>query len=343
LIPDRLRALITRRIRYRLTSGGAIFFVALALTGMIAFVSGNNLLFLIFAAMLALLLVSGFLSRLVLAGLEIELLLPAHVAARMPSAARIRIRNLKRFTPSFSIGVSGCVDSSGGEPIFTGSLYFPLIPGGAMREAETSVLFPRRGSHRENVFALSTAFPYAFLHKTVQVALRRETVVYPAMTAGPGIEELAASLKGDASSAVRGAGRDFYRIRPYEADDSARHVDWKSTAHTGSLQVREFLRDRDRAIEVVFDRAIPPGSEAAFESLIESCAFLLWHVANEDVECLFRSGDYYQALEDSLAVYDVLRFLALVEPLRDPTAPALENDDSGRQVLFSVRHTVSAL
>ena len=29
MIPDRLRALITRRIRYRLTSGGAIFFGAM--------------------------------------------------------------------------------------------------------------------------------------------------------------------------------------------------------------------------------------------------------------------------------------------------------------------------
>ena len=53
--------------------------------------------------MMALLLVSGFISRLVLSGLELELLLPEHVSARMPTAARVRIRNLKWLTPSFSI------------------------------------------------------------------------------------------------------------------------------------------------------------------------------------------------------------------------------------------------
>ncbi len=86
--PGRLHAMIHRRIRYRVTSGGALFMLALALTGAGAFLSGNNLLFLVFAAMLALILVSGFISRLMLSGLELELLLPEHVSARMPTQAR---------------------------------------------------------------------------------------------------------------------------------------------------------------------------------------------------------------------------------------------------------------
>src|ERR1022692_2626306 len=90
-----------------MTRGGTLFALALALTGAGAFLSGNNLLYLVFSAMLALLLVSGFLSRLVLSGLELEFLLPEHVSARIQSPARVRIRNLKRLTPSFSIKLSG--------------------------------------------------------------------------------------------------------------------------------------------------------------------------------------------------------------------------------------------
>src|SRR6202451_4867051 len=95
--------MIRRRVRARVMRAGALFMLALALTGAGAFLSGNNLLFLVFSAMLALLLVSGFISRLMLAGLEIELLLPEHVSARVPVPVRVRIRNLKRLTPSFSI------------------------------------------------------------------------------------------------------------------------------------------------------------------------------------------------------------------------------------------------
>jgi len=58
---SRLRAFFRQRVRYRVTLAGLLFLLALGLTGAASFVSGNNLLFLIFAAMVALLLVSGFL------------------------------------------------------------------------------------------------------------------------------------------------------------------------------------------------------------------------------------------------------------------------------------------
>src|SRR5580698_10919402 len=112
--------MIRRRVRYRVMPAGVLFMLALGLTGAGAFLSGNNLLFLVFAAMMALLLVSGFISRLVLSGLELELLLPENVSARMPTAARVRIRNLKRLTPSFSIELSGA-------PILKEPVYFALI------------------------------------------------------------------------------------------------------------------------------------------------------------------------------------------------------------------------
>ena len=79
---------------------GVLFLAAMLVTGAVVFLSGNNLLFLIFAAMLALLLLSSFLSRRCWPGLELELLLPEHVCARTPAGTRVRLRNLKRFTPS---------------------------------------------------------------------------------------------------------------------------------------------------------------------------------------------------------------------------------------------------
>ena len=107
------------------------------------------------------------------------------------------------------------------------------------------VVFPRRGRHRENLFVISTRFPFGFLRKSTMVALRRETIVYPALE--PRERDGSSCwirLRARSNPHSRGDGRDFYRIRPYEAHDSARHVDWKSSAHTGGLQVREFTRDQ---------------------------------------------------------------------------------------------------
>jgi uncharacterized protein (DUF58 family) len=305
---NRLHAILRRRVQYRITRGGALFMLALMLTGLGAFLSGNNLLFLVFSAMLALFLVSGFISRLVLAGLELELLLPEHVSAGTPSAARVRIRNLKRLTPSFSIELSGL-------SILKDSVYFPLIPGRATIETAVNVVFPRRGRHRENLFVISTKFPFGFIRKSTTVALHRETIVYPALKPRAGMELLLDTISGEIESRSRGEGRDFYRIRPYQPTDSARHVDWKSTAHTGGLQVREFTRGRQRTVEIFFDRQIAPGQQDRFEEQVEDCAFLIWGLSEHDARLWLRSQRFALALPEEGDVYDLLKFLALVEPL----------------------------
>ena len=59
---------MSRRIRYRVTRAGLLFTIAISIVAFAAVVSANNLLFLVLAAMMATLLVSGLVSRLCLAG-----------------------------------------------------------------------------------------------------------------------------------------------------------------------------------------------------------------------------------------------------------------------------------
>ena len=78
---QQIRAALARRMRYRITRGGALFTGAILVVGLGAVASANNLLFLIVAMMLATLLVSGFVSRLCLAALELDFQVPEHVSA----------------------------------------------------------------------------------------------------------------------------------------------------------------------------------------------------------------------------------------------------------------------
>src|SRR4030095_16816175 len=72
---------LQRGVKYRVTRGGFLFIVAAALVFAAAAASANNLLFLILATMLSVLLASGLVSRLGLAGLELDFVLPEHVSA----------------------------------------------------------------------------------------------------------------------------------------------------------------------------------------------------------------------------------------------------------------------
>lgn len=316
-IAEAFRTAIHRRVHYHITAGGFLYFFAILLVGAASFLTANNLLFLLFSALLAILLVSGFLSRLMLSGLELELLLPEHVWARTAAPARIRLRNLRRITPSFSLELIGQRNSlSSLPPILTAPVYFPVIPGRATVMVPVDVTFPHRGRHKENVFLISTRFPFGFLRKSTTLALQRETIVYPALEPFSGADRLLDEISaGEVETATRGPGRDFYRIRPYEPGDSARHIDWKSSAHTGVPQIREFSRDEQGTVEIFLDRRTEAGNSKAFEAAVERCAYLVSHLGSGDSSLVFSSQGFAHLAAEESEFYVILKYLALVEPL----------------------------
>ena len=307
-----LRSAIARRIRYRITRGGLLFTLAILVVGFGAIVSANNLLFLIVATMLATLLVSGFVSRLCLAALELDFLVPEHVSAGRSVPGKLYVRNQKWFMPSFSIRVEAV--GGAGSPTLSSGVYFPLVAGGATLEETVDVLFPQRGTYRQNSFVFSTSFPFGFLEKTAQVTLRREMIVYPSIEPQPGFDDLLAGIAGEIETHYRGIGKDFYRIRPYEAFESARHVDWKASAHTASLQVREFAREQEQTVEVFLDRDVHSELDPWFEHVLNCCAFLAWNLSSRGVSIHFRSQGYEFRQPEDGDIYTILKYLALVYP-----------------------------
>lgn len=305
-----------------------MFLAALILVAAAAVASANNLLFLILAAMLAALLISSVVSRLSLAGLEVELILPEHIAARQPVTARLRLRNLKWFS-SFAIRLSGAED---GDPsVLQREVAFPAISARSTVEAVAPALFPRRGLHRNNLFVLSTRFPFGFVERFSHVSIRSEVVVYPALEDSLLGEELLDGLRGEIEREQRGIGSDFYRLRPYEFHESARHLDWKSSARTAQLQVREFSSEERSTVYLFFDLHALPGE--AFERAVECCASLVWRLSRESTRIRFRTQAVDLVFPDQVDVYRVLEALALAEPAARGDVPP--PGEAHPHVLFS--------
>jgi uncharacterized protein (DUF58 family) len=322
----RLRQWFAGRIRERITLAGGFYLAAVVLVGLAAFASANNLLFLLFAAMMAALMVSGFVSRLGLTGLELDVQLPEHISAREETPARVILRNEKRLMPTFSVAVQGVEGS-----VFVTELYFPLVPAREAAEAPVQARFPRRGVHRIDVFQFTSRFPFGFAERRVRAPMEHEVTVYPALEPQPGFEALLEAVEGDAEAQARGRGYDFYRIRPYETGESARHVDWRATAHTAQLQVREFSRQEDRSVTLVLDLESEAG--AWFERAVECCAFLTWRLSLKGARVRFRAHRFDLLIPAEGNVYAILRYLALVEPRRCPVPPPDPRDDSVTLVL----------
>jgi uncharacterized protein (DUF58 family) len=103
-------------------------------------------------------------------------------------------------------------------------------------------------------------------------------------------------------------------------------VDWKATAHTGDLQVREFAREQEQTVELFLDLEAPPGMQEWFEQAVNCCAFLAWRLAGRAVGIHFRTQELDFRLPEEGDVYTVLKYLALVQNRsgKPPESPADE-------------------
>lgn len=304
--------------RYRLTLAGFLFALMLVVVGTLAFLSGANLLLLIFAAMVSTWLISGFVSRLCLAGLSVEYQIPDEVSARQPMRGRIILRNLKRLTPSFSIHLQGDRDEIRIRP-----LYVPVVSGGKSVNESTEVTFLRRGLHRGNSLTLSTSFPFGFLERRIRVEMQESLIVFPCLEGTQDWRTIHSVIQQEFTALQQGRGHDFYRLRDYVNTESAKNVDWRVTAHTGRLTVREFAREESLEVEVFLD-LFPAGRGSEwFEKAVECAAYLAWHIQQEEVRLRFRSQEFSVSVPQQGTIYDVLRYLAVVTPLlRSTPMPA---------------------
>ena len=195
-------------------------------------------------------------------------------------------------------------------------LIFLIYLPASQLSAELALHFEHRGRYQEKKFGLATRFPFAFLTKTRHIALPREIVVYPSVEPPDQFFEVLPLISGEFESYVRGRGNDLYRIREYLPEDSARHVDWKATAKSGSLKVREFSREDERRLRIVFDN---PSSgvlpEKIYENAVRLAASLGWHFASQNTQLSFLSQEYKGAQQ----VYEFLAYLAEINPGTSPS------------------------
>ncbi|HMS40552.1 MAG TPA: DUF58 domain-containing protein, partial [Pyrinomonadaceae bacterium] len=135
----------------------------------------------------------------------------------------------------------------------------------------------------------------------------------------------------------KGLGQDLLSLRDYQPADDLRHVDWKATARTNRLTIREFSAEDDRRVTIFFDTRImrdeeeksltlrekldaeqkgnlAPVSER-FEKGVSLAASLLTHFAEEQGEIrLIIDGKAEEFGIGRNHLNSCLKSLALVEP-----------------------------
>ena len=322
------------------TTGGVIFVVIMVIVALAAWNTGNNLLFMVFSIMLSTLFVSWVAARAALRDLTVSARFPDHIFAGESAEVIVTVRNTKRLLPSFSIMVESRGPASVGRkrrkrkvrrPRFKKRMlaYFIYIPHRAAAEQRIEQVFPKRGQVRVDGFELSTRFPFGFFRHRRRLRARDvDIVVYPKPEPVADELHLLPLYTGQTVSFRRGAGHDLLMLRDYQPRDEPRHVDWKATARTRRLTVREFTAEDERRTTVVLDTRLTEDIDEEnfrirFEGGVIQAASLIKHFIDERAEVRLILGEERGSFGIGQEhLYACLRRLALVAPTESFDAAA---------------------
>ena len=344
---------------FEFTMGGAIILGLVAIIGFSAWNTGNNLLFLILSFLFAAILIAFFAGGYCLKKLDVKMRFPETIFAGEETHIFVSLTNRKRLLPSFSVvaevrgkereeSVAAAeirailpryfADKLSRPPIMRRTLdYFVHVPRNKTIETRTDHVFSTRGRFIIKDFELSTRFPFGFFrHRRRLPAMETELIVFPKFEPiRHALDDLPLET-GKLEATRRGLGQDLYALRDYRPNDDLRRVDWKATARSTQLTVREFSAEDDKRVNIILDTRVPLALRnkhklrdvieaeqkgenlfrpERFEQGVSFAAALLSYFTKERAEIrLVIDGEAGEFGIGSRHLHDSLKRLAVVEP-----------------------------
>jgi uncharacterized protein (DUF58 family) len=247
-----------RELVVRVTRFGLGFVLVAMVVAVGATNTGNNGLYLLLSLFLAVLVVSGVVSRRNVAALRPRLDGPEEVFASEPVRCTLALENPAARLRTAIVVTAG---AHGGPWLFPS-----VAAGGTSREVE--LLFPARGRATVDPLVVFSSYPIGLFRKGRRHPSGFERLVYPRplLAALPEPEQARDGLGGGRSER-RGRGAGIRNLREALPGDDPRDIHWPQTARQGSPIVRERDSEETRRSVVVLD-----GGGAGFEEAVSEAA-----------------------------------------------------------------------
>jgi len=344
---------------FEFTLSGALFTGLLVIVGFAAWNTGNNLLFIILSVLLSALIISFVFGGSCLKKLDVKMRFPEKIFAGEPTPIAVTLINRKKVFPTVSVvaEVRGrqkrksilfdelckqfpifLIEKFIYPPILKHTLsYFMYVPRKSEVENYAEHVFEERGRFIIKDFELSTQFPLGFFrHRRRLLAEEVEIIILPRIDP---IEKIIPGIEaniGHVPRLRRGSGSELLSLRNYQPQDDLRYVDWKATAKTKRLMVRDFAAEDQKRFILVFDNRIYVTEKGKlfkqliseeqkgiknspfslrFEKGIRMAASLLNYFNQQEAEfCLITKDFKSEFGTGKTHLHTILQHLAILEP-----------------------------
>lgn len=320
----------------RITKVGLWYILFCVLVAIAATNTGNNALYMVLATMLALLVVSGVVSRQNVRRLAVTVEPPDQLFANTPATVGFELAHRGRLVPRWCLLLS--LDA-GGSPLF-----IPYLKPRTSTRGTIEVILPRRGHHQLAAAHVASLFPFGFFRKGTRYRLRTEVLVFPELFPAAGRSDSDSGQHGDEPSRRAGWGHDLLSLRAFQPGDDPRGIHWKQTARTGRMVFMEREAEDSRRLAILLDngvkggihgteRGLPEDIARRFEQLVsEAATAAVDHLSRGyEVELVTRDRvlPFASGVRQRWALLEALALIAPCEPARrglrssDPRAAEL--------------------
>ncbi len=314
-----MRRMFTPPRRLRLTKAGWIFFGFLFLTVVFAYSTDNNLLFLLFSALLASMVASGFMSEASLGPISVKRRLPPEISAGVHFPVHYYFTNNSKRWSAYAFQV---------EDVYLyknslGPMVISLKSGQNKDGSGQAVLFGR-GYRSIPDYRLFTRYPFLLFTKSRVLAGGEKVLVLPRSDRAVKLPWLSGYSRQEgserASSGGQGEGDSVSFVREKREGEAMRRVDWRKSARYEKLFIKEFERQPMRKATLIFD----PGNTSDIEEGIEICASLAAVLNRQGLPFALVAGSGFIAHNHGGAhLRKILKELALFEK-GSPSVPAAD-------------------
>lgn len=232
----------------RITRAGWFYILLTIFLGVSGINTGNNLIYLIVAAFLSFMGVSGFFGKRNISNIDVRIELPDEIYANTNVPVKITIMNKRRFLPAFLIRVY----------LSHNEVLFPFVDVKSNAATYLPLSFRERGHVTIGVLYLSSVFPFNFFVRYRTIPGVCDALVFPGVKkcASLGLFEREKRYRGEQVSGRSGYEADIISLRDYIEGDPLKYIHWKASAKTGRLKTKELSSLSDRPVVIDFD-AIP--------------------------------------------------------------------------------------
>lgn len=259
--------------------------------------TGNNLLFLMVAGMLAFMSVTGIIGMANLKGLKVSLTPPDDVHAGRPAVFSLHLASTGKLLPSFLLELS----------CGTAAVRCTFLPRSSAVDLPLTLQFDQRGAATIRHLKVSSPFPVNFFVRSWGLPLSCDLLVFPRQTpCGAG------AAGGDGRRHVRG-GRlhrgvtgEMELIRDYTGREPLKAIHWKLSAREEKVKVREY---GEASLEpLLIDPATLPGD---MEERVAAAAWLAAQWGERRPVGLVLDGEVLPPQQGKRQVRGILARLAL--------------------------------